>query len=186
MTGTLPVKSDPDIAAAVFESDLTSAMGSARAAREAWELIRVSPLRAIVKMSGRVPEAESDDRLEVSDDHAYYVRLDADWYPQHPPLVTFAEHHADWPVAGAGSPWLPVIEQTHPGFALHVAYQFPDGIPPRQLICSSINLDYYWTHQPEEGKVWTQGRDTLMWTLSVIQDELSGKGYRGRTSALHP
>jgi len=169
----LPAKSDPEIAQVVFESDLDAAMRTSRAERCGWVITRVSPLVAIVEM-------RSGNGLESKN---YFVKLEADWYNQFPPRVTFVAPGTSWPEAVAGSRWLPRLDNVQPGFALHPSYTYPDG-SARQLICSSINIEYYWTHEPDMTKAWVPGTTTLMWTLAVVQDELLGAGYRGSSDAL--
>ena len=171
---TRPTKSDPEIAGALFGSDLSQAMATARARREGWVATEVDPLTVVVEMAAKRGDARD----------AYYVKLEGDWYNQYPPRVTFVapDPVAGWPEAIDGTRWLPSLLQTNPGFALHPAYEFPDRTR-HQLVCSSINLDYYWTHAPEPGKCWIPGKTKLIWTLSVIQDELAGPGYAGTSDA---
>lgn len=175
MTTSRPAKADPEIAAALFGSDLAHAMNSAIATREGWKRIDVDPLTVVIEMRAQREGAEE----------TYYLKLEGHWYGQYPPRVTFVipKPEAGWPEAGAGSRWLPIIEQTGPGFLLHASYPFSGGVAPGQLICSSMNLDYYWTHTPEPDKAWVPGKSTLLWSLAVIQGELSGSGYRGASGA---
>lgn len=169
-----PAKANATIAEATFAAHLASALSTARAVRNNWEIVHRVNLVAVVRMWA----GQGDDRIP------YFLQLEADWYDQWPPRVSFVAPTSDgeWVEATAGTRYLPNITATHPGFALHAAYTFQDQVV-RQLICSSVNLDYYWSHEPEVGKVWRQSKNTLMWSLSVVQDELSGEGYKGPSDA---
>lgn len=170
-------KSDPEIAADKFQSDLAIAMQSDLAIREGWELIPISLLTVVLKLTARRKDAP---------DERYYLKLVGDWYDQYPPQVTFVspQEAVGWPSANPTSRWFPNLTQTDPGFKLHSDYGYPGESVGRQLICSSINADYYMSqHNPEPGKGWEQGRDNLIWTLSVIQSELTGEGYLGPVGA---
>lgn len=163
------VKADPEIAAALFATDLAAAFESPYASQHGWRRIDVDPLTAVVEMA--VVKGTAADN--------YFLKLQGDWYNNRPPRVTFVapDFARAWPEVGDGSRWLPRLNNANPGIAIHPAYDFGDA--HRQLICSSINADYYPTHEPQAGKIWVPGSMTLMWTLVVIQDELDSVNYQG-------
>ena len=127
MISALPAKSDPEIAQVIFESDLDTAMRSSRAERCSWVLSRIGLLMAVVEMRGGTGPMSKN----------FFVKLEADWYNQYPPRVTFVAPTAGWPEAAPGTRWLPLLDSVQPGFSLHPSYTYPDG-SVRQLICSTI------------------------------------------------
>ena len=174
----------------MFEAHLTAGMRGSLASRYGWSATRLSALSAVVILTAVTPLGER---------HPYYVLLGADYYDLYPPQATFViptREAADaaeasksaWIPAREQSRWLPTVDpaKLNNELQIHASYAYEtEGNQQRQLICSSMNFDYYITnHVPTETQKWRQGRHTLVALLSRLSDALTGDSYLGPAGAL--
>ncbi len=182
MTAGVPAPADPEIAAVVFEAHLKAGLNGSLASSYCWSVTRLSPLSAVIHLTAVTTAGER---------HPYHVLLGADYYDLYPPQAAFvippivvAEVSTSaWRQAREGSRWLPTVDpaKLNSELAIHASYAYEtEGNQQRQLICSSMNFDYYITnHTPTETQKWRQGRHTLVALLSRLSDALTGDSYRG-------
>lgn len=163
-----PSPTDPEIAAATFESHLDDLWASGRPKRLGWGLRKLDPLHAVVEL----PAKRADGTVEP-----YHVKLGAEYYDAFPPAAAFVDP-ASLEEAAQGTRWFPSIDNTG-WFALHPTYPFPDGTS-RQLVCFSFTAQYYMvSHMPPETAVWKQGRHTVAATLNRLAEVLQPPYYQG-------
>jgi hypothetical protein len=190
VTAVVPALADPEIAATVFEAHLTAGMNGSLASRYGWSATQLSPLSAVVNLTAVTITGER---------HPYYIVLGADYYDLYPPQAAFVIpplEPADaaeagnfaWTPAREQSRWLPTVDpaKLNNELQIHASYPYEtEGNQQRQLICSSMNFDYYITnHVPTETQKWRQGRHTLVALLSRLSDALTGDAYLGPAGAL--
>lgn len=184
----IPVRSDPEIAAATFADHLDRALASPAGARWGWKLAAATPLEAVVGLTGVRADGRSDQ---------YYLRLRADWYDQWPPHAVFVRPDRDgssgWLLPGEQSRWMPRITNfADSSFAFHVSYPFGEeakrDFPEEtrgQLICCSMSFGYYISgHGPAEGQRWKQGQHTASALLARVQLALLPPHYEGTAGDL--
>lgn len=180
---TLPTPGDPEVAAIVFARDLQEAVESSEGRRRGWTYEELDALSAVVHLVAHGPRGDAADE--------YHLLLRGHYYDLWPPQGCFAAPPEDgsdeWAEAAATSTWLPRLDQamTVPSFALHPAYQYPElpGFPGgvRQLLCCSMNLDYYISnHAPTDDQRWVQGKRKIIALVSRVADALDSDAYHGR------
>ncbi len=179
----LPVRADPQVAAATFAAHLDRALTSPVGARSGWSVTWVSPLQAIVRMTATRQDGTKDE---------FYLRLRADWYDQWPPEGTFVVPpkvgQTEWGLPSDQSRWLPkMVNRADGSFALHNRYTFTEEVKQQypevthgQLVCCSMSFGYYISgHEPTPGQRWTQGRHQVTALLSRVQEMLLSPHYEG-------
>jgi len=170
VTQTLPL-ADPEIAAAVFRDHLMRSIDSAAKAGRDWAIVEwVDDLHAVVRMWGRLGDAQ----------YPHFILLGAEHYDLHPPRVRIVDPRSGWSDAAPGTKYFPIIDGCG-WFQLHPTYQFADAV--RQLACFSYSADYYVSgHTPTDEQRWQQGRHTVSATLTRLHRVLGPEFYRGRGS----
>jgi hypothetical protein len=177
----IPAHVDPVVASIVFEKHLNKAISGSIGRREGWTCQVVDRLHAVVGMNAQ----RADNRVDP-----YFLWLGAEWYDLYPAQARFvrppdpAKGRLTWNEPAIGSKWLPVIDSAQtPGgsLALHPMYTYiEEGGRVRQLLCCSMNFDYYITnHAPSDAQRWVQGRHTVAALLTRVQEALRPPAYRG-------
>jgi hypothetical protein len=172
-----PIMVDPEVAALAFRRDLDQFWAEGRPEELGWRRRTVDSLTELIEVVGVTPDGAS---------HAHLVKLNASYYPMHPPQVLFVVP-GELTEAPEGSIWFPMADPGgDPGrpqwFGLHANYGYPGEIQ-RQLICYSHNLDYYLSdHNPQDSEVWKPGVHTVAATLNRLAEILAPVYYRGPAS----
>lgn len=184
----LPVRADPEVAAATFADHLDRALTSPVGVRSRWSATWVNPLEVVVHMPATRQDGTED---------TYHLRLRAYWYDQWPPDAAFvvppSDGSTEWRLPSDQSRWLPrIVNRPDGSFAFHTHYSFTDDAKRQypdatldQLICCSMSFGYYISgHEPTPGQRWTQGRHTVAALLSRVQAMLHAPHYEGSAGDL--
>lgn len=170
---SVPVRVDPEIAAAKFKEHLEW-LASPRAVQMGLQLVKQEEMYAIVKIPAFKKDGNADD---------YFVRLGAEYYDKWPPTAIFVQPDT-WDRAESGTRWLPIIQcQGIDWFALHSPYN-GGGVTLPQMLCFTFTAEYYMvSHSPAENSIWRQGHHTLTATLTRLAEVLKHPHYRGPGSS---
>ena len=163
-------RADKEIAAAIFKEHFEVLWRNGRPQKLGWERREIDPLHTLVTL----PATRSTGEID-----RYHFLLGAEYYDAWPPTVWLVSpdnlQHASHP-----SMWYPVFSQVPGWFNLHTTYPWPAPTPPKQLVCFSMNAEFYLTdHSPQESEKWRQGRHTLAMTLFRLAEVLGQPYYKG-------